>query len=271
MQTVASADGTRIAYERRGDGPPLVLLHGGSSSSYWDPVVPRFADDYTVVVPDRRGRGNSDHPDDPAAYGLDREVDDVHAVVEAVDGDPVLFGHSFGGLQAIEAARDAPVEAVVAYEPAVIVGEYRERADLADRMRARLDEGERREAMKLHLGEVIHGGEMDDLDAWLAEWPAWPDCVERVEKALYMNRAVEEYRLPDELDVDAPALLLTGSEGPSHLRDSVRAVREALPDSRLVEFDGVSHIGPVEAPDRVVPEVQSFLREAAAEPRPPSE
>ena len=260
MQTVTSADGTRIAYERRGEGPPLVLLHGGATRRYWEPVVPRFTDDYTVVLPDRRGRGDSG---DSEPYSIDREVEDVRAVVDALDGAPVLYGHSFGGLQAIEAARTATVEAVVAYEPAFLVGEYREQADLAARMRDRLDAGERREAMKLHLREVLHGGQIEsgDFDAWLDEWPAWPGVVEHVENTVRMDRALEEHRLPDGLDVDAPTLLLTGSEAPSHLRDSVRAVGEALPASRLVEFDGLGHSGPTEAPERVTAEVRAFLDE----------
>src|SRR6056297_175528 len=136
MQTVTSADGTHIAYERHGDGPPLILLHGGSSHRYWEPVVPHFAGDYTVVVPHRRGHGESG---DSEVHGLDREVADVRAVVDDVDGEPTLFGHSFGGLLAVEAARTVAVDRAVAYEPAVLVGEYRDHADLADRMQARLD------------------------------------------------------------------------------------------------------------------------------------
>jgi pimeloyl-ACP methyl ester carboxylesterase len=105
MQTVTSTDGTEIAYETRGEGPPLVLLHGDMTHQFWDPVVPRFAEDYTVVTPDRRGRGESgDHEE----HSLDREVADARAVAEAAraesasGADPVAFGHSFGGLQAIE-------------------------------------------------------------------------------------------------------------------------------------------------------------------------
>ena len=75
-----------------------------------------------------------------------------------------------------------------------------------------------------------------------------------------MNRAVERYELPDRLDVAVPVLVLTGTEGPDFLRDSARAVHEALPNSRLVDFDGVSHSGPSEAPRRTVEELNSFLR-----------
>lgn len=256
MQTVTSADGTSIAYEQHGEGPPLILLHGGSTRHYWKPLIPRFSDDFTVVLPDRRGRGDSGDNDE---YSIECEVEDARAVIDAVDGDPVLFGHSFGGLQAIETAQVAPVKKFIAYEPAYLVGEYREQADLSAQMQARLDNGERREAMKLHLYEVIHGGEIDDLDGWLDKWPPWPACVEHVENTVRMDRALEQHRLPETLDVDAPALMLTGTEGPSHLRESVRAVNEALPNSRLVEFEGLSHSGPTEAPDRVIAEVRLFI------------
>lgn len=255
MPTVTSPDGTRIAYDRHGDGPPIVCLHGGLTRHYWDPLVPQFADDYTVIRPDRRGRGESEDAD---AYSIEREVADARAVVEAVDGSPVLFGHSFGGLQAIEAARDTAVAGVVAYEPAYLVDEYRAEADLAARMQARLDAGDPRGATKLHLREVLHGDDVDDLDAWLDNWPVWPAPVDHVENTIRMNRALEDHPLPETLDVDAPVLLLTGSEGPPHLRESVRAVHDALPDGRLVEFEGVGHGGPTEAPDRTAEVVRDF-------------
>lgn len=263
MQTVTSADGTEIVFERRGDGPPLVLLHGDATRRYWDPIVPRFTTDYEVVIPDRRGRGESGDRDE---HSLRREVEDVHAVLEEIDGEPVLFGHSFGGLQAIETARGTSVRALVAYEPAIIVGEYRERSNLADRIEARLEAGDREGAVELHLREVMFGGNEDaDLDAWLEEWPLWPRYVEWAENVLRMDRAVERYELPDRLDVETPALVLTGTAGPSHLRESARATVDALPDGRLVEFDGVSHAGPVEAPDRVTAAVREFLGDVSAD------
>ncbi|MDS0282760.1 alpha/beta fold hydrolase [Haloarcula onubensis] len=258
MQTVTSADGTSIAYERHGDGRPLVLLHGGSAPAYWQPVVPCLADEYSVVVPHRRGVGASGDSDE---YSLDRGVEDVQAVVEAVGGDVTLFGHSFGGLLALETARQTPLAGCIAYEPAVLVGEYREQADLAAQMQAHIDAGERRAAMRHYVREVMHGGDVDDLDAWLAEWPPWPDIVALTENIARINRAIEGYRLPETLDIDAPVLLLTGTEGPPHLRDGIRAVHDAVPESRFVEFDGVGHGGPAEAPDRVLPAVGEFIED----------
>ncbi|WP_159903138.1 alpha/beta fold hydrolase [Salinirussus salinus] len=261
MPTTQSADGTEIAYERHGEGQPLCLLHGGMAPrEYWHPVIPHL-EGYSAVVPERPGFGTC--LDDLTETGpedvLARETAYVDALASAVDGDPVLFGHSFGALTAVEAATETAVEAVVAYEPAVLPEDYRETADLAARMEALIAEGNRREAVKRYVEQVLHSDGVDDLDAWLAEWPVWPDCVELAEEVVRMNRAVEQYRLPDRLNVDAPVLVLTGTDGPDFLRESARAVHEALPRSRLVEFDGVSHSGPGEAPELVSAEVDAFL------------
>jgi pimeloyl-ACP methyl ester carboxylesterase len=154
-----------------------------------------------------------------------------------------------------------PVDAVVAYEPAVLPDEYRAEADLAERMASLVEVGQREEAVKRYVEQVLHPDGIDDLDAWLAEWPVWPDCVDLAEEVVRMNRSVERYRLPGRLDVDVPALVLAGTDGPDFLRQSARAVHEALPHSRLVEFDGVSHSGPAEAPARIAAEVDAFLGE----------
>ncbi|MFC7141467.1 alpha/beta fold hydrolase [Halosimplex aquaticum] len=260
-ETTTSDDGTEIKYERHGDGQPLICLHGGMApSEYWQPVIPHF-ETYAPVVPQRPGFGtcrdglDETGPDDV----LDREVSYVRALVDAVDGEPVLFGHSFGALTALEAAKDAPVEAVAAYEPAVLPEAFAEHADLADRMQERLDADDRAGSMKLYVDQVVCAGEVDDLDAWLAEWPVWPDCVDLVEEVIRMNRVVERYALPDRLDVEVPVLVLTGTEGPEFLRESARNVHEALPKGHLVDFDGVSHSGPAEAPGRTADEVRAFL------------
>jgi len=275
MPSTTSADGIDVEYERHGEGQPLVLLHGGMAPrQYWEPVIPHF-EEFAAVVPQRPGFGTC--LDDPEETGpdevLDREVAYVRTLLNGLTADdesddpPVLLGHSFGALTAIETARAlsaddraTEIDAVVAYEPAVLPESFKEHADLADRMAARLDDGDREGAMKRYVEQVIHAGEVDDLDAWLAEWPVWPGCVDLLEEVIRMNYAVERYELPERLAVDVPTLVLTGTEGPQFLRDSARAVHEALPKSQLVDFDGVGHSGPGEAPERTSAEVRSFLR-----------
>lgn len=257
MQTVTSADGTEIAYEEHGSGPPLVLLHGGSGCRrHWDALRPHLAEEFTLVVPDRRGRGDSGDGD---GYSLDREVEDLRALVDAVDGDPAVFGHSFGGLVALAAAGDLSVDWLALYEPALLVGDHRG-DDLAARMRERLDAGERRESMRLFFEEA---GGVPDVE----QLPWWPDEVhfDRAETVVRENRAVEDFRLPAEPAVDAPTLLLTGERGPEHLRDAVFELDDRLPDARVAELDGVGHVATQSAPDRVADAVRTFRRDVAGE------
>lgn len=263
MQTIQSADSIEIVYERHGDGQPLILLHGGMAPrEYWNPIIPHF-ETYTTVVPQRPGFGTC--LDDPTETSVDevleRETEYVRTLVDDVNGVPVLFGHSYGALTGIEAATDAEVEAVIAYEPAVLPDEFREEADLADRMAALIEAGERREAVKRYIEQVLHPEGIDNLDAWLAKWPLWPECVDLADEVVRMNRAVERYRFPNHFSVAAPVLVLTGTNGPDFLRESAYAVHEALPHSRFVEFDGLSHGGPSEAPALISSEVESFLSE----------
>lgn len=254
MHTVTSSDGTTIAFEHEGSGPPVILLHGGSGTrETWDTLRPHRADTCTLVVPDRRGRGDSG---DAAAYSLAREVADLTALVDAVDGDPTVFGHSFGGLVALAGA-EAGVEVgrLVLYEPAILVGNRRG-DDLADRMQARLDAGDRHGAMALFFRD---GGGVREPTAL----PFWPEevNVHLVETVVRENRAVEAYEPPEGGAVEVPTLLLTGEHGPEHLREGVFTLDERVPDSRLVELSGVGHTAIESAPDRVATAVRSYVQE----------
>lgn len=94
METVTSADGTKIAFERTGSGPPLVLVHGATRDHrVWElsDVRPSLAEDTTVYAVDRRGRGGSG---DTKEYELEREFEDMAAVVESIDEPATLLGHS---------------------------------------------------------------------------------------------------------------------------------------------------------------------------------
>ena len=120
QETVTSVDGTPIATWRSGEGPPLVLVHGTAADhSRWAPVLPAFEQHFTVNAVDRRGRGGSGDAED---YAVDREFEDVAAVVDSVGESAILLGHSYGALCALEAARlTRNVGKLVLYEPGIEV------------------------------------------------------------------------------------------------------------------------------------------------------
>ena len=105
IQRVRSADGTEIAYRRRGEGPSLIFVDGAFCTMTMGPgktLVPALADRYTTFVYDRRGRGESG---DASTYEVGREVEDLAAIIAAAGGSAYVFGHSSGAVLALEAAR----------------------------------------------------------------------------------------------------------------------------------------------------------------------
>lgn len=150
MDTITSTDGTPIAFERTGRGPPMVLVHGTTlDHTSWDLVRPGFEDHFTVYAMDRRGCGESGDADE---YELDREFEDVTAVIESIDSPVTLVGHSFGALCALEAAlRTDTLRNLVLYEPPLEQAPGAE-AVLAE-MKTLLDDGETEQALVLFLRE----------------------------------------------------------------------------------------------------------------------
>jgi pimeloyl-ACP methyl ester carboxylesterase len=96
MKQVASKDGTAVAYRRSGNGPPLILVHGtGATHTRWAPILPALEQHYTILAVDRRGRGASG---EAGSYTIEREFEDVAAVVDSIEEPVNVLGHSFGAL-----------------------------------------------------------------------------------------------------------------------------------------------------------------------------
>src|SRR5574341_1988277 len=116
METILSKDSTTIAYQRSGAGAPLVLVHGtGGAYARWAPILPALAKQFTVYAVDRRGRGESG---ESQHYAIEREFEDVAAVVDSIGDGVNLLGHSFGAVCSLEAALLTPhLRKLVLYEP----------------------------------------------------------------------------------------------------------------------------------------------------------
>lgn len=252
MQTVTAPDGTELAFERDGDGPPLVLLHGtGVTRDSWVFLREHLASDFTLLVPDRRGRGASGDSD---GYSLEREIDDLAALLGTVDGSTTVFGHSFGGLLGLTAARSLAIDRLVLYEPAILTDGDRAEGSMADRMAELLEEGNRREAVRLFFSDAAG---IENVEAM----QIWPACVDLAETIVREVRSVERNPIPTDPDVSIPTLLLYGENSPAHLIESIRTLADRLPRTRLRELDGVGHAGHTGAAERVAAQVRQFVRE----------
>lgn len=258
MESVTSSDGTPIAFERTGKGPPLVLVHGSTADhTRWPSVLPELNRRFTVFAMDRRGRGQSG---DSAIYEIEQEYEDVAAVVRAAGANVSLLGHSFGALCAMEAAlRLGNLRRLVLYEPVFPVGgRPLYPPDLPDRLQAILDSGDR-EAFLIAFFKEAAGVPGAQIDALKAD-PSWQARLLAAHTAL-REMADGDYRFYASRfqKLDVPTLLLVGENSPVELTAPARALDEALPQSSVVVLEGQGHVAMTTAPDIFLAPVLGFL------------
>jgi pimeloyl-ACP methyl ester carboxylesterase len=263
MDTVTSNDGTVIAFQRSGVGPPLVLVHGTTAThARWGPVLPALEQHFSVYALDRRGRGGSG---DAGTYAIEREFEDVAAVVASIDEPVNLLGHSYGAICALEAARLAGnLRRLVLYEPPILeAGASLGEEAVIDQLQALLDAGDREAVVTKFFREVAIVPEADL--ARLKAAPVWPDRVALAHTLPRECRGVLGYRFDGRrfADFTVPTLLLLGGDSPPSYQFGTRLVDEALPDSRIVVLPGQQHIAMDTAPELFTREVLAFLAEPA--------
>jgi pimeloyl-ACP methyl ester carboxylesterase len=260
MHTVTSRDGTPIALWRSGTGPPLLLVHGTVSdhATVWHLVLPALERHFTVYAMDRRGRGGSG---DTPPYDLQREAEDVAAVVDSI-GEPVnVLGHSYGGLCAIEAALlTGNVRRLIIYEGVTLHGTNAVRPGVVDRLEARLQAGDMEGMLTAFLHEVA-GASPEEIELLRSQREAWAVRMQNAPTIPRELRALEVYTFaPDAFsNLQIATLLLVGEESPPHELENARGVAEALPDARVVVLPGQQHIAMHTAPELFVGEVVRFL------------
>src|SRR5512140_1862067 len=120
MKQVTSKDGTRLAFEQVGQGPTVILVTGALGVHSDETLASRLASHFTVINYDRRGRGASG---DTLPYAVEREVEDIDALIDAAGGSAFAYGISSGAVLALEAARTLPIGKLALYEPPFIVDE----------------------------------------------------------------------------------------------------------------------------------------------------
>jgi pimeloyl-ACP methyl ester carboxylesterase len=253
---VVSRDGTSIAAWRSGDGPPLVLIHGTAADhSRWAPVLPALEERFTVYAIDRRGRGRSGEAND---YALEREFEDVVAVVEWTGQAVNVLGHSYGGICALEAALLTDrVRKLVLYEPPM--GFLASPPHVVHRLQALLEAGKRDELLAFFMKEVA-GLPPDQVDL-MRSLPAWEARLDAADTIPREERASREYAFdPSRFgDLNVPTLFLQGGDSTDAFKAAGEAVRAALPDCRVVVMPGQRHAAMDTGTDLFTAEVLSFL------------
>lgn len=254
MRKVVSRDGTTIAYQRAGEGPPVVLLNGAfRDHTIFDALVPELTAHCTTYVYDRRGRGQSG---DSPRYAIEREIEDLAVVIEEAGGQAVVFAGSCGANLALEAAlAGTPITRLALHEPYFRVGDHpRPPLDAADRLRA-LVAADQRDAAAEYFLNVLMGLPPAAIAQW-RQGPLWATNEANAHTLAYDATLCGDYTLPvDRLAALRTPALVVNSDGTSDwLRDAAQATAAALPNASGRELPGSWHRIETETLGRVLVE-----------------
>jgi len=260
METVRSKDGTTIAYDRRGHGPPVVLVGGALSDRRGaTAIADALSARMTATAYDRRGRGDST---DTSPYAVEREIEDLAAVVDAT-GASFVFGHSSGAVLSLRAtAAGLPIRRLAMYEPPFIVDDSR--PALPPDYGAHTDEllagGRAGDAVEFFLrtGPMVP----DAVIARTQESPAWPGLTAMAQTIAYDNRVMGDTMSGDAAplarwsSVTIPTLVLAGGASPSFMRTGATALAAVLPHATTQVLHGQTHGA---APEVLAPVLIDFF------------
>lgn len=241
MRKVVSRDGTKIAYQKAGDGPPVILLYGGfRDHTIFDPLVPEMAPHVTTYVYDRRGRGESG---DAPAYAVEREIEDLEAVIGEAGGEAVVFGGSSGANLALQAAlAGSPITKLAMHEPYFRVKGYLPPPpDFRDKLRALLAEDKRGEAAEYFAAELV-GLRPQEIADWRRN-PLWAMNEANAHTLVYDAAICGDFRVPVErlATFDTPALVVNSDHTSNWLHVASEAIAAALPNGRWLSLPGAWH------------------------------
>ena len=274
--SVISKDSTKIGYRQMGSGPGIILLHGGvNASQHLMKLGTLLSDDFTVYIPDRRGRGMSGPVSED--YSIEKEDEDLDALLKKT-GAHYVFGTADGALFALHAAiSNHAIYKVAAYEPLVFAGqpELDQFRITIQHLDKNIAEGKVAKAtvdltkdsvnfikpipdlvlvplVKLILWMNVKTVKGDDV-SYQELIPTLDDELHLVEKT---EGTLEDYK-----NVSARVLLLEGSKTQSLLKESLDALNEVLPHSNLVELKGLNHDAAQDygKPEPIARELKSFF------------
>ncbi|MFJ1596927.1 alpha/beta fold hydrolase [Streptomyces sp. NPDC088261] len=264
---LVSADGTEIAFEQSGTGPPVVLVASAlADRSDTTKLASLLAPHFTVINYDRRGRGASGDGD---ASTPDREVEDIAALVEYVGGTASLFGSSSGAVLALRAAAaGVNVDRLALYEPPFVVAEGDDGPpkDLARQITTLLAEGRHSDAVAYFMTRVQG---MPRIAVFFMKLmpKMWKNLTGLARTLPYDIAVMGDTQRGRPLDpaewkgVAVRTLVLTGAKSPAAFQRAARALTDILPQADHHTLPGLNHGAVVMAPKKIVPRITEFLKQ----------
>lgn len=260
METTTSRDGTRIAYDVCGTGPAVIYITGAICFRKFWPVAhdaKAFGKEFTVYNYDRRGRGDSG---DTGPYAIEREVEDVEAIIDAAGGSAYVYGHSSGAVLALEAALrlGSKVRKVVMYDPSYVHDEAEklDYAHLGEEVATLLKDGENARALRRFLTGI---GMPRSLVTFLPVFPGWRTMKALAPTLIYdMTLTRDLPPVERAAEVTVPTLILAGEKSPPGIHSVVEQLTAAIPIARCAILNGEDHMVKAKA---VLPHLAGFLKQ----------
>ncbi|MDQ1740205.1 MAG: acyltransferase [Pseudonocardiales bacterium] len=243
LEKVTSADGTEIAVDISGSGPPVMVIGGGLNDRFMFAVFAQMLSDrFTVYNYDRRGRGDSGYGD-PDQYTIEREVEDLAAVTELAGEPGYVFANCTGGIVAVHAAAaGVPMAKLAMYEPPYCYPKIT--PEQMTRLKQLLAEDRREEAVTLFGMEVVGFLTPETLENFKRH-PAWKGFEANAQSMLYDSIIDEQHSaIPFDLlpKITVPTYLLCGADTAASIRDALVTLSEEIPDAELVFLEGEGHV-----------------------------
>lgn len=262
MQTTHSPDGTQIAYETAGSGEPIVFVPAAFNlRDSFTELAAELPDDFSTVCYDRRGRGGSSDAiaaADVGSYAVQREIEDLAAVLEATGGSPTVFGFSSGAVLALAgAAAGLPISRVVLYEPPFDRGPGNPgAAGLRERLVELITAGRNGDAVATFQTDGI--GLPPEMVDQIRQSPMWAGLEAMAQTTVYDAALTTEPAPTGPMRaIDQPTLVLAGADTWPQLADGARFAAEVIDTAEFVQVaGGANHSIP--APD-VATALRTFL------------
>jgi pimeloyl-ACP methyl ester carboxylesterase len=257
MERVTSKDGTTITFDRLGDGPPVVLISGGSVDRLSNAgVAAILASDFAVYNYDRRGRGESG---DTQPYAVDREIEDIDAVIEAAGGPVGLYGTSSGAaLGLAAAAAGSAVSRLALWEVPYIIGDSRPRppANTPSIYRDLVAQGRRSDAAEYFAAKVV--GLPAEFVEFMKTQPFWAATEALAHTLSYDAEIMGDYNIPEDLvrSVTTKTIVLDGGASPDWMHQTALRIAELLPNASHRTLEGQQHNV---ADDAIAPVLAEFF------------